>query len=103
MTAPSEMRVNPDLLRGLGSSWHRLADSMDSLDPGGFVATETECVRGSVTSGVMAGAPELLNVGVTRTSSRFREMAAAARRAADATESEDRSFAETLGRIDSGR
>lgn len=101
MTTPAEgMRVSPDLLRGLGSSWHRLADSMDSLDPGGAVVSGSSSVPGAATAEVMAGARTELNVGVKRAANRFRAMAETARQTADSTEAADEAFAATLRRID---
>lgn len=35
MTEPCVMDVYPEALRGLGSSWHRVAQSIESLDPPG--------------------------------------------------------------------
>lgn len=104
MTIPAiGMRVSPDLLRGLGLSWHRLADSMDSLDPGGAVASGLGSVPGAATAEVMAGARAELNIGVKRAASRFRAMAETARQTADSTEAADEAFAATLQRIDGDR
>ncbi|WP_303359567.1 hypothetical protein [Corynebacterium sp.] len=95
--------MNPDLLRGLGQSWHRLADSMDGLDPGGAVSMGAESLPGAATAEAMAGARALLDTGVARTAARFRSMAEAARHTADSTEASDADFAATLRRIDGGR
>lgn len=47
MSAPVPFQVNPDLLRGLESTWNRLVDSLDNLDPGRAVASGADCVGGS--------------------------------------------------------
>lgn len=103
MTTPPGLRINPDLIRSLGSSWHRIADSTGSLDPGGAVTSWADSVSGSATADVMAGATGILSNGVARTAARLHAMAVAARRTADSAEAADDAFAEKLRRIDGGR
>ncbi|MCT1886878.1 hypothetical protein M3C36_17175 [Dietzia cinnamea] len=99
MTEPTGMRVKPDHLRGLGSSWLRLADSIDNLDPGGAIAGKADALPGSATAGVLAGAVAL-SIGPMRSANRFRDMADAARRTADSVQNADHAFADALRRID---
>jgi len=99
MTTPTGMRVKPDRLRGLGSSWLRLADSMDNIDPGGAIAGKVDALTGSATAGALAGAIAL-NIGPMRSANRFREMADVARRTADSIQNADHAFADALRRID---
>ena len=103
MTAPQPLRVTPDLLRGLGSGWRRVADAIDGLDPGAAVASGAAWLPGSATADAMTGAPVPLAVGMVRTAARFEAMAEAAQATADSVESADVSFAEALRRIDGHR
>ena len=95
--------MTPDALRGLGSSWHELADSLEALSPGDAMTSGTGSIGRSATAKVMAGARSELDAGVRRTARRFHAMADAARQTADNTEEADAKFAAMLRRIDGVR